>query len=384
MPMVIDGFTVRLRDPETGATQVQDLAAGVTWPCVSASSKAPAPSPERPTRARKPREPKEPKEPKPRTTKPSKPRRDLDDPVSQRAFDDAVLAAVSAGATSLKQVREAVDTDPMQALAALTRLVDAGRLTQTGKGRKARYALPGAASTVSPQPEPEPAPEVINPPPARLRWTKEVINNRDTYAAAWDDGAFRIVRLSTGADALYFEKGADTVYEYGCGEAKALKALARELADAGVPTPDQYRAAGGDLTLCPTPKRMRMGDTELTWRESVDGGRQICVAAVGDGELKLLQNDAGSFILAFYREGDTNFDRLGCGTREALEARALDIVGQATDTDEAPAPAPAPAPTPTPAPTPAAPTTAAAAPAPDPAKDRRLMDTLKQTLDGLS
>ncbi|HRI06936.1 MAG TPA: hypothetical protein PKW35_03915, partial [Nannocystaceae bacterium] len=262
----------------------------------------------------------------------------------------------------------------------LGRLVDAGRLAQTGKGRKARYALPGPNQPAAgaPAPEPEPVPEVINPPPVRLRWSKELINNRETYAAPWDDGAFRIVKLSTGADALYFEKGADTAYEYGCGEAKALKSLARELADAGVPTPDQYRAAGGDLTLCPSPKRMRMGDAELTWRETVEGGRQVCIAATGDGELKLLQNEAGSFILAFYREGDANFDRLGCGTREALEARALDIVGQATDTDEAPAPSHAPAPTPPPAPA------AASTPLPpDPAKDRALMDALKQTLSGL-
>lgn len=381
MPMVIDGFTVRLRDPETGATQTQDLAAGITWPCApSLDGKPHAPPPEKSTRGRKPKEPKEPKQQ--RTPKKSKPRRDLDDPVNQVAFDDAVLAAVDAGATSPKQIREAVDVDPMQTLAALGRLVDAGRLVQTGKGRKARYALPGPNQPAAgaPAPEPEPVPEVINPPPVRLRWSKELINNRETYAAPWDDGAFRIVKLSTGADALYFEKGADTVYEYGCGEAKALKSLARELADAGVPTPDQYRAAGGDLTLCPSPKRMRMGDAELTWRETVEGGRQVCIAATGDGELKLLQNEAGSFILAFYREGDTNFDRLGCGTREALEARALDIVGQATDNDEPPAPTPPSTPSPAPMPSPAAPSPA---PAPDPAKDRALMDALKQTLSGL-
>ena len=361
MPMVIDGFTVRLRDPETGATQVQELAAGITWPC---TSKGPQHDGE-PTKAKRGTRVKAAKAAKAAKDDKSRPvtdkstttqRLDLDTPTQIVAYETALLAAVAGGADSMKAIRERAGGDPMQALAALGRLVDAGRLIQTGKGRKARYALPGAASKSAP--EPQPVPEVINPPPVRLRWSKELINDRETYAAPWDDGAFRIVRLSTGADALYFEKGADTVYEYGCGEAKALKALARELADAGVPTPDQYRAAGGDLTLCPSPKRMRMGDAELTWRETVDGGRQICVAAVGDGELKLLQTDAGSFILAFARAGDPNFDNLGCGSREALETRALDIVGQASDNDEAPARAPVQA-TPSPTPGPAKPAAAA-------------------------
>ncbi|MBK8260087.1 MAG: hypothetical protein IPK80_01980 [Nannocystis sp.] len=90
-----------------------------------------------------------------------------------------------------------------------------------------------------------------------------------------------------------------------------------------------------------------------------------------------MQSEGGSFVLAFARKDDTDFDQLGCGTREALEVRALDLIGQLKgDDDDAKkqtppkkatprqrkaktmpktpeAPAAAPTPTPTPAPAPA-------------------------------
>jgi uncharacterized membrane protein len=260
------------------------------------------------------------------------------------------------------------------------------------------------AQHFQPPPEPEPEPlnvEVVEPPPAKLRWVKQSIKNRETHAAMWDRGTFRIVVLTRGAHALYYEPDQGEVLDYGCAPAgdeglKALKKLARELAEAGLPTPAVYRAAGGDLSACPAPRRLRLGDSELTWHDTIDS-RQLCVAAAGDGEFKLLHSDGGSFILAFARAGDAAFESLGCGTRETLELRALDLLEQISNDDPSPPPStpkgstkqkktvprsePKSAPEPTnepanePAPTPE--------PANDPAKDKAVMDALTDILKNL-
>ena len=64
----------------------------------------------------------------------------------------------------------------------------------------------------------------------------------------------------------------------------------------------------------------------------------------------MTRTEAGSFALFFYARGDDKADALGCGSREALEAQALDAMGQvaAPAVEESPAaPVPtAPAPTP--------------------------------------
>jgi hypothetical protein len=202
-----------------------------------------------------------------------------------------------------------------------------------------------ASEPTPPRPPPPPPPpppiEEVTLPKADLKWIPEVLKNRETFAAAWDQGAFRIVQKSGGVTALYYEHQDGHVYDYGCGGLKALKTLATRLAEAGLPTPADYRAAGGDLNACPRPRRVRLGESELTWRETVEGDTQLCVAAVGDGEFKLLQSEGGSFMLVFARAGDPAFDTLGCGTREALERRALDVLGQLTSDDDDTASTPA-------------------------------------------
>src|SRR5690606_29631656 len=120
-------------------------------------------------------------------------------------------------------------------------------------------------------------------------------------------------------DKLTYEKD-ETLYEYGCGEPEKMAALAEKLARAGVPSPELWTAQGGNIEACA--RLTRMEGVELEWRERVDGGNQICIAASGDGEFRLARNDNGSFILAFIRKGDPDIGNLGCGSREALEARA--------------------------------------------------------------
>ncbi|MBK8266528.1 MAG: hypothetical protein IPK80_35035 [Nannocystis sp.] len=258
-----------------------------------------------------------------------------------------------------------------------------------------------------PPPTAPPTPEVVRD-PVKLQWQPREIKGRETLEATWGGGTFRITPRTGGLAGLFFEHSDGPIYDYGCGRSDALKKLATQLAESGLPTPAAYRAAGGDLSACPRPKRLRLGDSEITWRETVEGDAQICVAAVGDGEFRLMQSEGGSFVLAFARKDDTDFDQLGCGTREALEVRALDLIGQLKGDDddakkqtppkkatprqrkaktmpktpEAPAAAPTPTPTPTPAPAPE--------PEPEPAMDAAeedLLDSLsgaiKQAMAGL-
>jgi hypothetical protein len=172
--------------------------------------------------------------------------------------------------------------------------------------------------------------------PVSLQWRTQEVKGRKTLEATWANGAFRITPRTGGIAGLFYEHSDGPIYDYGCGQTEALKGLAISLAESDLPTPAAFRAAGGDLSACPRPKRLRLGDSEITWRETVEGDAQICVAAVGDGEFRLVQTEGGSFALAFARKGDTDFDQLGCGTREALEVRALDLLGQlsAADADE--------------------------------------------------
>jgi hypothetical protein len=81
---------------------------------------------------------------------------------------------------------------------------------------------------------------------------------------------------------------------------------------------------------------MSLGDVELTWRESIKDGRQLCVAPTGEGEMRVMESDGGSFVLVFVRAGDTAFDTLGCGTREDLELRALSLLAEVIDEPASP------------------------------------------------
>jgi len=280
------------------------------------------------------------KSPKKKTTKAL----DLSTIEAREAYDKRILEVVQKGSTSVAAVYTSVGGDRMQALGGLTRLVDAGLVERRGSGRGTRYRLPDASDqeleTVAESPTPTPKAEVLKPSQerVRLRWRKHDLMGRETLAARFGAGTFRLVPMLSGSHGLFYEDDADgdKVLSYGCGEIKVLKEIARELATAGLPDPGVFRANGGTVAACPPPKRMRLGDVELTWRESIKDGRQLCVAPTGEGELRVMESDGGSFVLVFVREGDSAFDTLGCGSREDLELRALNLIAEASEDADSP------------------------------------------------
>jgi hypothetical protein len=370
MQFEISRITIEVTDRESGRVVARELAPGSPWPCTPESLEEVARGGDTPVRGEATGKKKakrsttaEPKSkakkskkktPKKKSSKPgkapesrksakksSKPL-DLEDLDARQAYDRQILENVGRGPVSAVMVQQEVGGDRMQVLAGLSRLADAGQIERRGRGRGTRYAVPDAgAEDAEPaeiaEPEPDPEPVVLDPPRVRLRWRKQTIQGRATYVARFENGAFRIVAMISGAHSLYYEGDDDSLRAYGCGELKALKTVARELAAAGLPEPEAYRAAGGDLSKCPQPKRMRMGDVELVWRETIKEGRQLCVAPTGEGELRVMESDGGSFVLVFAREGDNAFDTLGCGSREELEVRALSLLAEANaeaDADE--------------------------------------------------
>ena len=294
-----------------------------------------------PKKAPKKKAPKK-KTPKKKTSKKKKASEalDLSTIEAREAYDEQILGVVQKGPTSVAAARKVVGGDRMQVVGGLARLVDRGLIVKRGAGLGARYRMPDAAE---PEPEsaaetPPPKAEVVTPPKerVRLRWRKQELQGRDTLVARFEEGAFRLVPMISGSHGLFYEGDDDSLLSYGCGEVSSLKAVARELAAAGLPDPEVFRANGGSVAACPPPKRMRLGDVELTWRESIKDGRQLCVAPTGEGEMRVMESDGGSFVLVFVRAGDTAFDTLGCGTREDLELRALSLLAEVIDEPTSP------------------------------------------------
>lgn len=372
--MVIEGFIVRLRDPASGTVETRDLHTGSAWPCANGQGS------DRPAKERE-REPKPAKPDRKRSDK-----LDLRDAKARDDFDNAVFAAIVRGRQTPQAIHGDVGGDRMQVSAALVRLLDQKRVLRSGSGRGVKYsaavlAEPAPAPAEVPKPAGKPKPRQQTrgeapPKPGKaelpaLEWKPAILKGRKTWIARWDDGAFRIIKLPTGADALFFERGQDTLYEYGCGRGKDVKLLARELAARGVPTPDEYRQSGGELGACPPEqvRTTRLGEVELTWKETVQEGRQLCVAATGDGEFRMVQSKGGSFALVFVRQGDDGFEDLGCGTKATLEARALELLAEQADervADEAEPGRPEPAPI-----------------VPNPAMDSAITESLRSALGQL-
>jgi len=391
MELEISKITVEVKDRSSGRVHRRELAPGAAWPCSvedleamsakgskrSSSPKRGDPSPTAEATAGAEKDPESSqKTAKPKatakkastkkasakkttskkasakktTSKKSSPKKapkkktskalDLSTIEAREAYDKRILEVVQNGPTSVAAVYRSVGGDRMQALGGLARLVDAGLVERRGSGRGTRYRLPDGneqePETVAETPTPTPKAEVLEASQerVRLRWRYHELMGRETLAARYGAGAFRLVPMLSGSHGLFYEDDDDKVLSYGCGEIKALKEIARELATAGLPDPEVFRANGGTVAACPPPKRMRLGDVELTWRESIKDGRQLCVAPTGEGELRVMESDGGSFVLVFVREGDTAFDTLGCGSREDLELRALSLLAEtADDTD---------------------------------------------------
>ena len=252
------------------------------------------------------------------------PKIDLRDPERRAAFDAEVLAAVADGQATVGAIRKTTGGANIQISGALGRLIDAGKVERTEDGQYRRRKV----STAAAPPETKGKRGRAEQAKAKLTWKQERIRGRATVVAPWGDGVFRIVLLSEGKGALFYEVGESTAYDYGCGQSRALKGLARELATMGVPTPAEFAKAGGMIGACPTERARttRLGDVELTWRETIAEGRQVCVAATGDGEFRIVQSPGGSFALIFAREGDEELESLGCGARGVLETRAMQVL----------------------------------------------------------
>ncbi len=388
MELEISRITVEVKDRASGRVHRRELAPGAAWPCsvedleamtakASKGSSSPTdgdPSPSAPKpsggedaptadaekgrkgaqkakssktsakkeTAKKGSDKKAPKKKAPKKKTPKKKASkkeasealDLSTIEAREAYDERLLGVVQKGPTSVAAARKVVGGDRMQVVGGLTRLVDRGLIVKRGAGLGARYRMPDA---IEPEPEaaeaPPPQAEVVTPPKerVRLRWRKQELQGRDTLVARFEEGAFRLVPMISGSHGLFYEGDDDSLLSYGCGEVSPLKAVARELAAAGLPDPEVFRANGGSVAACPPPKRMRLGDVELTWRESIKDGRQLCVAPTGEGEMRVMESDGGSFVLVFVRAGDTAFDTLGCGTREDLELRALSLLAEVID-----------------------------------------------------
>ncbi|MBK8262795.1 MAG: hypothetical protein IPK80_15855 [Nannocystis sp.] len=126
------------------------------------------------------------------------------------------------------------------------------------------------------------------------------------------------------------EHGDRSICDYGCGLSRTLKALAISLAEERpLPFYPAFRAAGGGHRPPPAPQSACAWATADHLARDRRATPQICVAAVGDGEFRLVQTEGGSFTLAFARKGDTDFDRLGCGATGSPRVRALDLLGPA-------------------------------------------------------
>ncbi|MCA9635192.1 MAG: hypothetical protein KC420_04075 [Myxococcales bacterium] len=400
MDLRIRRIVVELAD-EAGTVRTQEISPGELWNCAPGvvASRSRGEEAKKPKEAKRPskrakeaktREKAEAKKPKER-----KPRVNLTKDEDRKQVFERILAAVGEKPLKATEIADRLDLDRMQVAAALSQMVDDGKLLVSGKGVRARYRLPGTSSAAEPTPVPEAAvtPEEVAPPKVRLRWKKRMAGSRETYIAPFEDGFFQVLKLRGDGDALFYERG-PLLWEYGCGEREFLKGIAQQLAEAGLPTPEQYRAAGGDVKACSAPRRLRLGNVELAWRDTVEGGKQVCVAATGDGEMRLVESDNGSFMLVFQREGDANFDSFGIGERADLEARALDVLAQVRAAEgESPAnPESVPEPEPEAEPTAESPTESPAAEAPaaieeteavSPEMDAKIMNALRDVLKDL-
>jgi len=266
----------------------------------------------------KPRKPKAKKAKKPKAAK-----EPAFTPEKRAEYDAATLRAVEGGALTNSAVRKKIGGTVMQVVAALTRLVADDKLVLVEEGPPARYkpatAVP-AKSTAASKKLP------------KLTWRSTSTRGRKGYTAAWDVGVFKMFATKSGSFALFYQKdGADKYEEYGCGPSREVKKQARMIAAAGVPSAEQWHAQGGELLGdCPVAVRRvtKSKSATLTWTDTIQDGRQVCVAPTTDGEFKMESTKGGSFALIFVRDGDATGESLGTGKKATLLKRALEIVDE--------------------------------------------------------
>ena len=249
-------------------------------------------------------------------SKPSARKWDLSKAGVRDEYDAAVLDAVKQGAVKASAIPKVVGGTSMQAVAALGRLTSKGELGIVKEGPPAQYrpvrrSVGGKAL----------ADKVSLP---TLKWRSETRNNRRGQVARWEDGVFRMIEAKRDLWALYFERG-NTLAQYGCGSSRAVKKEARQIAAAGMPTPDEWKAMGRKLGACPISTRRitEAGGVRLIWEESIIEGQKVCVAASVAGEWKMRSAEDGSFALYFIRPGGS-VESLGEGAMRTLHKRALE------------------------------------------------------------
>ena len=94
--------------------------------------------------------------------------------------------------------------------------------------------------------------------------------------------------------------------------------------------------------------RKSLGHGELVWKETREDGRTVCMCAIDDGHLELIELKTGSFAL-FHVVTDDDWTELGAGTKNLMMKKARAYVEERS-LEAAPEPAPASAPNPEPEP----------------------------------
>lgn len=298
-----------------------DKAKAKTKPKAEPKAKA-DPEPKDASKAKAASKPKAASKAKPRKpARKAESKKTLDSPEARAEFDAATLGAVEGGALTQSAIRKKLGGSALQVVGALGRLVDSGKLVISVEGPPARYKPASAANGQTKKTARQKLPV--------LKWSSASRNGRKGYTAPWDDGIFKIFPTRTGSFALFFQRG-EAYEEYGCASSREVKKQAREIAAAGVPSAAKWHADGGRLGACPVAVRRttKSKAATLTWTETVQDGRQVCVAPTVDGEFKMESTKGGSFALIFARDGDTSVDELGSGKKATLLKRALEIVDE--------------------------------------------------------
>jgi len=245
-------------------------------------------------------------------------------PEERAKFDAEALRVVKEGALTTSAIRKKLGGSTLEVTSAISRLVDDGKLVISVEGPPARYKPAPAVAAKSTRGKPK---------LPTLKWSSTSRNGRKGYKAIWDVGVFKMIGTKTaGTYALFFQRdGEEEFEEYGCGPSREVKRQARLIAAAGVPSAEQWHAQGGQLLGdCPVAVRRvtKSKSATLTWTETIQDGRQVCVAPTADGEFKMESTKGGSFALIFVRDGDASVAELGSGKKATLLKRALEIVDE--------------------------------------------------------
>ena len=154
-----------------------------------------------------------------------------------------------------------------------------------------------------------------------LSWSREEKSDKVYYRAALGaHGRFIIHKQEDGYDVDWKPRGGGRL----CLGVKPKLTDAKEVA---LLHARKVVGLAGDERL--------IGDVKLTWRETVKEGRKVCVCAMDDGDLELIETKTGSFAL-FHVRSPEDWDALGCGSKIDMKKKAAKV---AADKELSPMPA---------------------------------------------